>query len=39
MQWSIKALYVPSPAQQNKCYPKGVRMSEKLQLTGALCNY
>ena len=24
--------------QQNKCYPKGVRLSEKLQLTAALCN-
>ena len=24
--------------QQNKCYPKGVRLSEKLQLTAVLCN-
>ena len=24
--------------QQNKCYPKGVRLSEKLQLTATLCN-
>ena len=24
--------------QQNKCYPKGVGLSEKLQLTAALCN-
>ena len=23
--------------QQNKCYPKGVRLSEKLLLTAALC--
>ena len=36
--WILVRLWLTYHYQQNKCYPKDARLSDKLQLTAALCN-